>query len=276
VQNESISWGTGTGQLMAFDDPADDTTADIWLHLNTGVPPVTGDTISGAAASQDAGVDAIPLATSPNHLGQFTGAWLAAEGIGFDANQVTTTDSFRDVDGNPINPPNFVSITGTINCVDAADDPHVFFTLRNGANPNYQQSVLATAAGVGANTVEITGPIPSNTPLTGWIGLLDAGGDNYTFYEYASWSGSTYTLVGTLAEAYAVGDDLMMAYFYESAVGAGLVKSVTRSLIYDGTPIDIIGWVRQGDEAAPDTVVPFSGQIGAGGYTFTANLSREV
>ena len=278
-QNEAISWPGGTGNLMGMDDLTNTAETRLWLHLQTGSPPVDTNTITGgtSAATTVVGVGAsTALRTSPNHLGQFFGSWLAADGIGFDPTQVTNTDNFTDLDGNDVSPPNFVTISGTINTVDSSDDPHVFFTLRSGSSPNYSQHTLNGAASSGASTVTINGSIPSTTPITGWIGLLASGGDNFVFYEYSSWSGSTFTLVGTLAESYADTDTLMVAYFYESALGAGTSKTVSRTLVYDGTPIDIIGWVRQGDEAAPDRVVPFSGQIGAGGFTFTADLQREV
>lgn len=57
-----------------------------------------------------------------------------------------------------------------------------------------------TANGIqasGAGTVTINQTIPETIPDSGWISV---GGDNY---EFSSWAGSTFTLVGTLSMQYA-------------------------------------------------------------------------
>lgn len=278
-QSEAITWQGGAGNLVGMDDLTNEAEARLWLHLQTGVPPVTTDTITGASTGATTVVQAggsTTLSTSANLLGQFTGSWIGAFGIGFDAAQVTNTDSFTDLDGNTISPPNFVSVQINVETVNAADEPRIFMTLRNGSSANYAQHTVDGAQASGAGTVTIDGAIPPTTPTTGWIGILAAGSDNIVFYEFTSWSGSTFTLASTLSEAYADGDQLTVAHFYNAPTGAGTAKSANRSLIYGGVPIDIIGWIRQGSEAAPDSVIPFSGQIGAAGFTFSGTLSREA
>ena len=278
-QNEPITWAGGSGNLMALDDLDGSAGTLLWLHLQTGVAPVDGEVITGDTSSATTTVGAggsVVLPTSPNHLGQYTGAWIAARGIGFAVSQVTSSDSFNDLDGNIVRPPNFVSISGTITTVEADDEPHVFATLRSGSSPIYNQHTLSAAAASGDSVITIDGAIPSTTPLSGWVGVMESGGENFVFYEYDSWSGSTFNLTIPLAEGYSAADTLMVAYFYQSPDGATTVKTVSRTLIYDDTPIDVIGWIRQGDEAAPDAFIPFSGQIGAGGFSFSESLQRET
>ena len=279
VQNEPITWPGGTGNLMGIDNLDGNIGTEFYFHLQTGVAPADGETITGGTSSATTVVGAggsTSLLTSPNHLGQFVGSWVAAQGIGFAQPEVTSSDSFTDLDGNLFSPPNFVSINGTVTTVDASDESHVFATLRSGSSPIYNQHTLSGSAASGASEVVINGAIPSTTPLSGYIGLLSATGDNFVFYEYLSWEGSTFTLAGTLDEGYAAADGLMVAYFYQAPEGVGTVKTLSRTLIYGGTPIDIIGWIRQGDENAPDSVINFSGQIGAGGFTFSESLQRET
>lgn len=276
VQNEPITWPTGSGNLMGMDDLSNTTESRLWLHLQTGTAPVDGETISGSGTTIVGVGGSVQIDTHPHHLGQFTGSWIAADGIGFEPSQVTNTDGFEDLDGNQVSPPNFVTVNGTITAFDAADDPHVFLARRTGSSINYAQHTTSGVQSTGASVVVINGAIPSTTALTGWIGLLESAGDNINWYEYSSWDGSTFTLTSTLGEDYADGDQLTVALFYQSATGGGTVKTLSRTLVYDGTPIDVGGWIRQGDESAPDAFIPISGQIGAGGFQFAETLSREV
>ena len=277
VQNETLSWPGGTGNLVAMDDLNGNTGVRLYLHLGTGVAPVTGELITGAggATTTVGAAGSNGLSTSPNWLGQFTGSWIAAPGIGFDANEVTTTDSFADLDGNTVSPPNFVNINGTVTCVDAADDPHVYLTKRNGSSTAPNEFTSNTGNISGNGTYVVKEAISADTPQNGYIGIF---GPNVTpkFYEYSAWSGSTFTLVNPLEESYGEDDELRLAYFYSSFTGAGIVKTISTSLIYQGAPIDVIGWIRQGDSTAPDSFVPINGQITAGGFQFSGILNREA
>ena len=134
-----------------------------------------------------------------------------------------------------------MTVSGTIECVNASDDPHVFMTLRSGSAPVYAQHTLDGGASSGAAAVTIDGAIPATTPLTGYVGLLASAGDNYNFYEYTEWNGATFTLAGTLGESYADNDTLMVAHFYEAPTGAGTTKTLSRTVTYADSPIDIIG-----------------------------------
>ena len=227
---------------------------------------------AGSATGTASGI-ATKMSTSYYHTGTFTGAWIAADGIGFEPTQVTSADSFKDLDGNPITPPNNVPISGTINAVDAGDDPHVILALKKvGVSAIEFETYSCSGNTSGAGVIDVDG-ILADVPQEGWIGVLRTGQTSREYYEYSSWSGTTFTLVGTISGDIVAGDKSHVAFFYESPVGGGTAKSLSSSLIYTD-PIDVYGWARQGDEAAPDSFKIIAGTIGSGGFAFTVNMER--
>ena len=279
VQNETLSWGSGdtagTGNLVAIDDTAGASSTRLVLHLNTGIAPTNTETITGAGSATGV-VSGTPsqLDTSPNHTGTFTGAWIGAYGIGFVPSQVTSADSFKDLNGNTISPPNNVPISGTINCVDSADEPHVILAPKQaGVSAIDYETYTCSGNTSGATQIDVDA-ISADTPQSGYVGVLRTGTTSREYYEYTSWSGTTFALAGTLDGDITAGDKAHYAIFYQSPTGAGTAKSLSNSLIYQGTPIDVYGWARQGDPAAPDTFQVIAGTIGSGGFAFTVTLSR--
>lgn len=274
VQNETLTWAGGTGNLVGVDDLDGTATTRLILHLNTGVAPTDTEVITGAGtATGTASGTASLMTTSPNHTGVFTGAWIGADAIGFEPAQVTSADSFKDLDGNAVTPPNNVPISGTINCVDAGDDPHVILALKKvGVSAIEFETYSCTGNTSGAGTIDVDA-ILADVPQTGWVGVLRTGETSREYYEYSSWSGTTFTLVGTISGDITAADPAHVAFFYESAVGGGTAKSLSNSLIYT-SPIDVYGWARQGDPLAPDTFQIIAGTIGSGGFAFTVNLNR--
>ena len=280
VQNETLSWGTGatagTGNLVGVDTLTGTATARLILHLNTGVFPAAGLTITGAglATAVVSGTPAL-LSTSPNHLAQFTGAWIGAYGIGFNSNEVGSVDSFKDLDGNTVTPPNNVTIQGTIEALNLADDLHIYLAP---APAGVIDQTVYTAVGeiIGAGVIRVNEVIAADTPQTGWFGIKKTGTTTYKFYEYSSWAGSTFTLVGTIAgDAITAADDGYHAIFYDSMTGAGTTKSISNSLVYS-TDITVKGWVRHGDASGVDKIVPIAGTIGSGGFSFSGTMEAEV
>lgn len=280
VQNETLSWGTGatagTGNLVAVDTTDGTTAVRLILHLNTGVFPADTLTITGAGAATGV-VSGTPsaLSTSPNHLGQFTGAWIGAYGIGFEPSQVTSADGFTSLNGDTVTPPNNVSVLGTVNCVSSTDDPHVMLAKKDGTLNAPEYATYSCSGNTSGAAVIDVDAIALDVPQTGYVGVLRTGTTSREYYEYTSWSGTTFTLAGTLAGAITASDPAHVAIFYESATGGTVTKTVSNSLVYQGSSIDVVGWVRQGDEAAPDTWQPISGTIGSGGFSFSINLVRE-
>ena len=278
VQNETIDWVTGNGNLVGVDDLAGTNTVRLILHLGAGVPPVATDTITGLGAAVGTVTGTVnKLTTSPNHLAQFTGAWIGAFGIGFDSNEIGSVDSFKDLDGNVVTPPNNVTIQGTIEALNLADDLHLFLATKD-AVLNAPDYTVYTCVGesIASGVIVVNEAIASDTPQTGWFGVLKTGTTTYKFYEYSSWSVSTFTLVGTIADdAITASDPGFHAIAYDSMTGAGTTKSFSNSLVYTAD-IDVVGWVRHGDPAGIDKIIPIAGTIGAAGFSFSGTMEAEV
>jgi len=278
VQNETVDWVTGNGNLMGVDDLAGTNTTRLILHMGAGVPPVATDTITGNGAAVGTVTGTVnKLTTKPEHLAQFTGAWIGAYGIGFLSTQVGSVDSFIDLDGNIVTPPNNVTITGTIEALNAADDLHLFLAPKDPVleAPDY---TVYTCVGetIGAGVIRVNEAIASDTPQAGWFGVLKTGDTTYKFYEYSSWATSTFTLVGTVAgTAITASDPGFHAIAYDSMTGAGTTKSFTNSLVYT-SDIAVRGWVRHGDASGVDKIIPISGTVGAAGFNFSGTMEAEV
>jgi hypothetical protein len=281
VQNEICSWGSGAtagnGNLIGVDNLTGGSTTRYILHLGAGVPPVDGLTITGngsATAVLDA--DSVKLSHSPNHLAQFTGAWIGAYGIGFASGEVGQVDSFISLDGDQVSPPNVVPITGTIEALNSADDLHVFLATKD-AVLNAPDYTVYTCVGeiVTATVIRVNEAIASDTPQTGWFGVLKDGTTTYKFYEYDSWDTSTFQLVGQIADDPIVASDPgFHAIFYDSMTGGGTTKVISNSLIYT-SEIDVVGWIRHGDASGVDKIIPISGTIGSGGFNFSGTMEAE-
>ena len=281
VQNETLSWGTGatagTGHLMGVDDLTATATVRLILHLDTGVFPEAALLVTGAGAATGT-ISGTPdkLSTSPNHLAQFTGAWIGAFGIGFAQAEVGVVDSFKDLDGNTVQPPNNVAITGTVEALNLADDLHVFLAPKDAVltAPDY---TVYTCVGetIGSGSIVMNEVIASDTPSSGWIGVKKTGTTTYKFYEYSSWTGSTFTLVGTIAnDAITASDDAFHAIFYDSMAGGGTTKTISSSLVYT-SDIAVVGWIRHGDASGVDKIIPISGTVGSGGFNFSGTMEAE-
>lgn len=281
AQNETLTWGAGatagTGHLMGVDDLDATATTRLILHLDTGVFPDDTVEVTGASTANGT-VSGTPdkLSASPNHLAQFTGAWIGAFGIGFASAEIGNVDSFKDLDGNSVTPPNNVPITGTIEALDTADDLHVFLAPKHAVN-NAPDYAVYTAVGesIGAAVIRVNEVIASDTPPAGWFGVKKTGTTTYKFYEYSSWTGSTFTLVGTIADnAITANDPGLHAIFYNSMTGGGTTKVISSSLVYT-TDIPVRGWIRHGDASGVDKYIPISGTVGTGGYNFTGTMEAE-
>lgn len=286
VQNETLSWGTGatagTGHLLAVDNTAGASTARLILHLETGVFPANTLTITGNGLATGV-VSGTPtkISTSASHLGLFTGSnWIGAYGIGFASSELIFGDSVTSLDGETPTVPQNVTITINVTTGLTGDDPHVFIAEKDSVltAPDYTVYTLAAQTS-GQSTIVVNEAIASDEPQDGWLLVLPTGSTTYKAYHYSSWATSTFTLdvtdhpTGT-DEAFTLNDDAFVAIIYDSATGAGTDKSVSNTYVYSAD-IDIIGWVRHGDPAAPDKPVPISANVGSAGYTTTIVLDDE-
>jgi len=275
VQNEVVNWteaGTASsGILMAADDMSDASTSELWIHILTGINPTDGTIISGATASNTVNVSVTSLIPSPNHLGQFTGsAWIGDFGIGFVPGELTSADSVKPLDGSgPLQPPNNVPISVTAN---GTTNAHVILAIKDGGTGGIDQTQYTAAAGnnSGNGTFVINEAIASDTPPSGSVLVLE--GTTFEQLVYTSWSGSTFTLSGTLGANYTAGKDVIVPMLYDNIPTDGGTAST--SLIYSAD-IDVVGWVRHGEPGTPHKPVGIAGTIGTAGLSLTVQMDSE-
>ncbi len=281
VQDEIVTWTEGavasSGVLLAADDMTASGTSALWIHLLKGVNPTDGTVITGVSATNAVNVTVTSYTPDPEHFGTWTGtAWIGGYGVGFIPGNLGTNDSVQDLDGDLLSPPNNVSISISTN---GATDPHVFLAVKDAVlnAPDYTQNTVGAGNTSGNGTFVVTNPIAADTPPSGSVMVLDTTGGGQTYEElpYTSWTGSTYTLTGTLPKTYTSTDPVFTPIIYASATGGGDPRNVTTSLIYQGSTIDVVGWVRHGDPAAPNKPVPISGTIGTAGLSLTVTLDSE-
>ena len=257
---EPVSWSGGTGQMLAIDSPTAGTR--MFLQLLTGATPATSATITGGSSGATAVAGAVtvrPLGVE-SALGSFVGAVLGAFGVGFDPGDLTVADSLIDLNNATQQPPNNVQVivAGVLGGHD-----YVLLGRSDMGDLLTDQFTLAAGNTLGNGTLVVKEAIPSDTPSTGYVRVWN--GTAFNRYPYTSWSGSTFTLDGTLAETYVEDDPAFVPFLDQLAAGG----TVTNTIVYS-TSIPVVGVVRGGTGPNPIVPFPLSGTIGAAGFSVTA------
>lgn len=280
-QNELVTWtGGGEGVFLGADNVNENNTTRIVIHLNKGIAPVNTNVVTGSTSTAENTVSsAEKLATAANYIGVYTGTnWIAPKGVGFAASELIFGDSVTALDDQKPSVPQNVTLSLTVNC-DASDDPYCFLAEKDPvlAAPDYDK-YSGTTQGVSVSTVIVDTAIDADEPQTGYVGVKHTGRTYFTFYEYSSWTGSTFTLVGTTdAIGITAGDDIFIAYFYEALVGTGATQTLSRSFVFNSGTRDFVGWVRHGDPSIPDKPVPIAyNSVGSNSQSLTVVLENET
>lgn len=199
AEDEILSWGTGvtagTGLLLALDDQG--ATGTMWIQLLTGVVPVDDDEITGGTSSATCDVNGAvtsrPVPTT--FLGQSTGsAIIGSFGIGVQASDLTNNDTLFDLTNTQQTPPN--NQTFTVSGLVSGED-RVMVGPNDGAGEfDYDQFTANGAQTSGAGVFNVNEAIPGDTPTSGTIRIFND--NSYDRVPYSSWSGSQFTLTGTL------------------------------------------------------------------------------
>lgn len=168
------------------------TTGTMWIQKTKGFAPSDNIPLYGLTSTTSATTNLAPTArTVPKiYLGSYTGTIIGAFGIGIDPNDLTSSDSVTDLDGDTNTPPNNQSFT-VFGLVSGEDRVAVY--PRTGAVIDYQQMTLNTTLSTTTETVAVmTAAIPVDTPQDTIIRIeLDSGINKYV--EVESWTGSTFT-----------------------------------------------------------------------------------
>jgi hypothetical protein len=186
----------GEGLLLALDD--DGTTGNLYIQLLTGSAPVDNLPVYGRTSDATADINGTPTArtVSAEFLGTSTGsAIIGAYGIGIQPSDLTNSDQLFDLSNTLRVPPN--NVTFTVSGLVSGEDRVLVGPEDGGGGLDTDQLTGATGSNAnGAGTYVCNETIPSDTPSSGTIRVFN--GDTFDRVPYTSYTGSTFTLTGTL------------------------------------------------------------------------------
>lgn len=263
----------GRALLTALDD--DGTTGNLYTQQLTGVVPVDNQTVFGATSNASALVNGTPATRVINnaYVGVFTGSDFQTNlGIALDPSDATAGDRLRNLLDVQQAPPN--NQQGVVTGGAAGDYLTVYpwdgstFDINGFAEPNFNEATLTTALVAGVSTTAVVSSIPVNTPAAGFLRIERDSDGELDLVQYSSWSGSTYTLVGTAPSAAAIGNDVMRAFIDKSWTTTGVPESYTA--VQTGTNQVTITLKRGG----VNPIKPSHGTATFGSAGFTAAVQR--
>lgn len=267
VEPEALSWSTGTGQLLAINSTTAGT--QLWMQLLTGVAPTDGLTITGgtSGATCDVNVTVTEQSIVAPFIGASTGSAInGAYGVGIQLTDINANCVLTDLSDTTNVPPNYV--TFTINNLVVGD--RVLVTNDNGSTIDYSQFTINGNQSAGAGTLLINEAIPDDTPATGNIRVQGSTNGSYDLVPYASWSGSTFTLTGTLPDDVNTGENVFLSYIDEVATGV----SASFTTVYDSDRTIFIR-VRNGS-GTPIKTFETTGTLGSAGGSATTIRTSDA
>ncbi|MHA2264408.1 MAG: hypothetical protein ACXAEN_18600 [Candidatus Thorarchaeota archaeon] len=208
--------------------------------------------------------DYVPNKAAP--YGSFAGGTLfGARGVWVQNMHNDDIQAFQLIDASGVTqtPPNEVSIS--VGNTAATDS--VFVALASGtAAVPYKQQYTMTAQGASSSTVIINETIPSDTPSTGFVRVVDVSTSTEQRYPYSSWASSTFTLDAvTTDRAYTTNDTAYVPYI--DTIAAGETTSV--NVIYAANRT-LLARVRR-YQGIGDSILPFetTSTLNTGGFSAT-------
>lgn len=268
VEGERIDGSSGAyGYLVSL---IDDGTTGTMVLRNVHGGFADDVVIAGETSGASGDINGEPDNITPNKqapFGSFAGGkFFAARGVWLTNYQASDGNNFVLVDstGTTQIPPSTIAIT--ITGVVAGDSVSVFRTT--GDNETVDRSVYSSHASVntsGAGTFTTTNTIAADTPASGTIRVVDRDiSGNYiseTSYSYTSWSGSVFTLSGTLSQTYNANDTAYVPYIDTVAS----TSSVSVNVSFE-TDRYVVTRIRK------KGILPFTvrGQVVSSGLTVTA------
>lgn len=224
----------GTGILLALDD--DGTTGNLYLQRTRGVAPADGQAVYGATSLTTADVNGTAQVRVINN--QFFGVYTGSAfnpgnyGWGIDPSDAIAQDQFTDLLGATQQPPN--NQQGVVTGGNAGDRLTVYpwdgssLDVNGFPEPDFDEATVASSALVaGVSTSVTVSSIPINTPASGYLRIQRDSDLQYDLVQYSSWTGSTYTLVGTAPSNAAIGRNVMRAFLDKAWTTTGVPESYT-------------------------------------------------
>ena len=184
----------GEMKVLAFDD--DGTSGNFYCQLTKGVSVVDNTVLYDATDHTDfytvSSAATTPAVSTP-FVGVSTGsALIGAHGLGMVSGDTAAADTFFDLQGNPVTPPNNVTMTAS----GFIPGDYVLVTEKDAVNTdiNFTQMVSDTTANSPTQTSISVVAIPSDTPTSaGTKGSIRVERDDglYSLHRYTSWSSAT-------------------------------------------------------------------------------------
>jgi len=208
-----------------------------------------------------------PIPGSP--LATFAGGNITgAQGVYFTGFDAEFAQNFigRDDSNQAQTPPNTVpvSMTGVV----SGDRVGIFRTATLGGPIQVDEFALAAGNNAGNGTLVVTTPIGADHPVSGIVRVWN--GTSYDAIPYSSFSGSTFTLTGTLGQNYTAADNAFVPFIDETAATSGTVSTT----IIQTVPIFVLSRLRNGGA----NIVPFDvpGTIGGSGISASAIRNSDA
>lgn len=238
------------------------TLAEAYQYLMAICSETSAVTVNGVAGWQ---YRALNAAYTPNAAAPFGtlagGKWFVAQGWWLEGVLPAESQNYQLIahDGTTQIPPNTVGITvGSLAVGDT-----VLVARDNGSGGLLtNEYTLNGAHASNATTVTVNGSIKSDTPTAGVIRVAGVR------YSYTSWSGSVFTLSGTLGQAFSTGAAAFVPFIDKTA--ASTSESV--SFIYSSSFTARVK-VRQGTGGSP--IKPFETTFSVGGSGGSTNAIRD-
>ena len=216
----TVVTNSNAGTMIAY-GVTGTTTGNHYGQRTRGVAPSDNQTVYGATSLQTADVNGTAATRVINNqfVGSYTGtAYNPANfGIGIDPSDAIASDLFADLLGATQQPPN--NQQGEVSGVVAGDTLTVYpwdgtSTDVNGfPEPDFDEMTIATTAlTAGVSTTIEVNSIPANTPASGGLRVARDSDGEFDYVEYSSFTGNTFTLVGTAPSNAAIGNNVMRAF----------------------------------------------------------------
>ena len=275
TEPEGVSWTGGTGQLLAIDDTSAASATTMWIQLLTGAAPTAGQAITGAsssAVSSNVSVTpterTVPASLNQPFCGSSTGSAInGAYGFGIEATDLTASDALTALDDVTRTPPNFVQFT--VGGLVSGED-RVLVGPESGGALDTTQLTANGAQAAASGTYVVNEVIPLDTPSSGTIRVQRSSDNTLRRVEYASYSGSTFTLVGTLGDDVADAAGGFVSYIDQLA----LAPFVNFTSVYQSDrPLFIR--VRDGG-GSPIRTFETTGTLGSAGGSTTAIRTSDA
>lgn len=259
--------GGGAAIVLAVDDEG--TSGNLYWQLTKGSAPSDNTILYNSAdATITALVNGAPVSRtiSPEYIGASTGSSIiGAYMIGIAADDLSASDQLFDSTGALVVPPN--NVTFTVNGLVSGED-RVLVGPESGGVLQEDQLSAAGAQTAGASTLVVNEAIPLDTPSSGTIRVFN--GDTYDRVEYTSFSGSTFTLTGTLPSNVADAANVFISYIDVLAVGG----SASFTSVFSGTR-SLFVRVRDG-QSTPIRTFETTGTLGSAGGSTTAIRTSDA